>query len=76
LTQIRISDMPPQVARKKEFTESVYVLLRPGTLGRIALLLSDDEERATFIRDALDRECKRRERAAPRSDPSRTKPKG
>ncbi len=55
--------MRPTVGRKKEFTERVLSPLRPGTLDRIAAVLDDGEERTEFVRQALEREIKRRERS-------------
>ena len=62
MPQIRISDIASKVGRKKEFTERVLIPLRPGTLGRIGAVLLDGEERTEFVREAVERECKRRER--------------
>ncbi len=62
MTQIRIPEMRPAVGRKKEFTERILLPLRPGTLARIAAVLLDGEERTEFVRQALEREIKRRER--------------
>lgn len=62
----RICDTPKGVGRKKEFTERVLQPFRDGTLERIASLLEDGEDRTSFIREAVDRELKRRERAKER----------
>jgi hypothetical protein len=62
LQQNRISDIASKVGRKKEFTERVLIPLRPGTLDRIGAVLEQDEERTEFVRKAVERECKRRER--------------
>lgn len=58
----RISVTASRVGRKKEFTERVLITLRPGTLGRIGVVLLDGEDRTAFLRGAVERECKRRER--------------
>jgi hypothetical protein len=50
------------VGRTKEFTERILQPFRDGTLARIAAVLEDGEERTAFIRDAVERELKRRER--------------
>lgn len=62
MTEIRISDMPRSVGRKKEFTERILAPFRDGTLARIAAVLEGEEDRTAFIRDAVERELKRRER--------------
>lgn len=59
---IRISDIAPAVGRRKEFTERVLAPFRDGTLARIARVLAGDEDRTSFIREAVERELKRRER--------------
>ncbi len=67
MTQIRVYDFAPRVGRKKEFTQRILLPLRPGTLERIAAALARDEERTEFIRDAVEREIKRRKRPPPGS---------
>lgn len=59
----RICDIPGRVGRKKQFTERILQPFRDGTLERIAAVLQDDEDRTSFIRDAVEKELKRRERA-------------
>jgi hypothetical protein len=39
-----------------------------GTFSRISAVLTDGEDRTDFVRDAVDRELKRRERKAKASD--------
>jgi len=55
------------VGRRKEFTERILAPFRDGTLARIAKVLSGDEDRTSFIREAVERELARREREAKRS---------
>ena len=45
--------------------------LAAGTLGRIAAVLKRDEERTAFLREAIEREIERRERAPQRRKPAR-----
>ncbi len=71
MTQIRISELRARVGRKKEFTERVLSPLRPGTLARIAAVLEVSEDRTEFVRQALEREIKRRERKGYELLPSR-----
>jgi hypothetical protein len=66
LTKNRISDIPRGVGRTKEFTERILQPFREGTLARIAAALGEDEDRTAFIREAVERELKRREKAKDR----------
>lgn len=52
----------PRVGRKKEWPEEIRLSLAGGTLDRIASVLDPDEFRLDMIREAIDREVKRRER--------------
>lgn len=67
MPEIRISDTSPTVGRRKEFTERVLAPFRDGTLARIAKVLSGDEDRTSFIREAVERELARREREKKRA---------
>jgi hypothetical protein len=51
-----------RVGRKKEWPEEIRLSLAGGTLDRIAAVLESDEFRLDMIRDAIEREIKRRER--------------
>jgi len=53
------------VGRKKQWTERIQLPMAEGTTARIDALLADDEARLDFIREAIDREIKRRERKKP-----------
>ena len=53
----------PRVGRKKEWPEEIRLSLAGGTLDRIADVLEPDEFRLDMIREAIEREIKRRERA-------------
>jgi hypothetical protein len=50
------------VGRKKQWTERIQLPLAEGTLARIDALLRDDEVRLDMIREAIEREIKRRAR--------------
>ena len=67
----------PRVGRKKEWPEEIRLSLAGGTLDRIANVLEPDEPRLDMIREAIDREIRRRERATrnPATPPSRAKSK-
>jgi hypothetical protein len=63
----------PRVGRKKEWPEEIRLSLAGGTLDRIADVLEPDEFRLDMIREAIDREIKRRERIKP-NPPTRRGP--
>lgn len=50
------------MGRRKEFDESLRVPLAAGTTARMDAVLEPDEPRLSLIREAIDREIKRRER--------------
>jgi len=64
-----------RMGRRKEFDESLRVPLAAGTTARMDAVLEPDEPRLTLIRDAIEREIKRRERITrnPASQPDRAK---
>jgi hypothetical protein len=51
------------MGRKMEWPEKFLVSFAEGTLGRIDAARGEDEDRRTFIREAVERELKRRARA-------------
>lgn len=62
-TEIVVCDMPRRVGRKKRWSEDMQARFQDGTFDRIAAVLQDGEDRTDFVREAVDRELKRRERA-------------
>lgn len=64
MTQKKISSNIPRVGRKRINDEQTPARFPKGTLDRVDALLNDKEKRADFIRDAVEREIKRREAAA------------
>jgi len=52
----------PRVGRKMEFPDRITLPLATGVVGRIDAALEPGEPRLELIRDAIDRELKRRER--------------
>ena len=52
------------MGRKKLWTENLRLPLAEGTTARIDGVLADGEPRLDMIREAIEREIKRRERAA------------
>lgn len=59
-----ISATPPRVGRKKRWAEDMQARFAEGTFARINGVLTDDEDRTDFVRDAVERELKRREKQA------------
>jgi len=51
------------MARPLKFTDTMLARFAGGTFDRIARLLAPDEDRASFIRNSVDREMERREAA-------------
>ncbi|KTR06881.1 hypothetical protein NS365_05455 [Aureimonas ureilytica] len=51
-----------RVGRKLRYPEHINVAVPEGTKARLDALLDDGEERLSLIRDALEREIRRRER--------------
>lgn len=62
MTEIHIHATAACVGRKKQWTERIQLPLAEGTLARIDALLRDDEVRLDMIREAIEREIKRRSR--------------
>ena len=62
MTELHVPDMPSRVGRKKEWTEQLRLPLAEGTTARIDSVLAEGEPRLDMIREAIEREIKRRER--------------
>lgn len=52
------------MGRKKLYAEDMQARFPPGTFDRIQAVLDDGEDRTAFVREAVERELKRRERKA------------
>lgn len=63
LTEIHVRDMPRRMGRKKKWAENVNLTLPEGAKARMDAALKDGEDRLDLIREAIDRELKRREKA-------------
>lgn len=63
MTQILISDIKRTVGRKKTNFEQMPARLAEGTLARMDKVLSEGETRTDFLRQAIEREIKRRQRS-------------
>lgn len=59
-----ISVTPTRVGRKKRWAEDMQSRFAEGTFARINAVLTEGEDRTDFVRDAVERELKRRERQA------------
>jgi hypothetical protein len=51
-----------KVGRKKQWSEDMQARFPEGTFERIAEVLDDGEDRTDFVREAVEREIKRREK--------------
>jgi hypothetical protein len=60
LAQKLICDTPSRVGRTKRWEEDMQARFAKGTFARIAAALGPDEDRTDFVREAVDRELKRR----------------
>jgi len=60
------SAIPARVGRKKRWTEDMQARFSEGTFARIQEVLMNGEDRTDFVRDAVERELRRRERQLPK----------
>lgn len=60
LSENLVSVNTPRVGRKKQWSEDMVARFPSGTFERIAAVLNEDEDRTDFIREAVEREIKRR----------------
>ena len=65
MTPYLISVTPARVGRKKRWAEDMQARFPEGTFERIGAVLRDHEDRTDFVRGAVERELKRRERLTP-----------
>ena len=64
LTENVISGIPVRVGRKQINHEQMPARFPEGTLARMDAVLDEGEKRSDLIREAVERELKRRERKA------------
>lgn len=64
MTELLISSSPRPVGRKQINHEQMPARFPEGTMGRIDAVLADKEKRSDFVREAVERELERREKAA------------
>lgn len=57
-----ISANPARVGRKKRWAEDMVARFAEGTFARINGVLTEGEDRTDLVREAVDRELRRRER--------------
>jgi hypothetical protein len=62
LPENRICEIPRRVGRKLEWPEKFLMSFAAGTLARIREASTEGEDTRTFIRQAVEREIKRRSR--------------
>lgn len=62
LPENRICEIPRRVGRKLEWPEKFLMSFAAGTMDRLRALLGEGEDVRTFIREAVEREIKRRAR--------------
>lgn len=72
-TEKLISAIPAKVGRKRRWAEDMQARFREGTFARIEAVLEDKEDRTDFVREAVERELKRRERQQS-TTPARLRP--
>lgn len=51
------------MGREKLWADDMQARFPPGTFDRIAAVLTEKEDRTDFVREAVERELRRRERA-------------
>lgn len=67
LTELVISGTKRPVGRTRINDEQTPARFPAGTLARVDAVLADKEKRSDFMREAVEREIKRREREAKKS---------
>jgi hypothetical protein len=61
MTATAEADIRPSVGRKKRWHEIMGAPFPKGTFARMDVVLKDKEDRTDLVRDAVERELKRRE---------------
>jgi hypothetical protein len=56
----------PRMGRKKRWHDVMGAKFPAGTFERIATVLEEEEDRTDFVREAVEREIRRRETAKPK----------
>lgn len=67
MTQIHVHATARRMGRKKLWAENINLTLPEGAKAKMDAALRDGEDRLDLIREAIDRELKRREREKPKS---------
>jgi hypothetical protein len=55
--------MAKRIGRPRQWAEDMQARFPAGTFKRIKAVLGDDEDRTDFVREAVERELRRRERS-------------
>jgi hypothetical protein len=71
MTAFVISASPGRVGRKRRWSEDMTARFPAGTFARIAAVRVGKEDRTDFVREAVERELKRREAARARREGKR-----
>lgn len=61
LTIIHAHDTKPRMGRRKKWDERLHLTLEKGAKARMDAALEEGEDRLELIREAIERELKRRE---------------
>jgi hypothetical protein len=69
-SMIQESAIPIRVGRKKQWSEDMQARFPEGTFARIEAVLKEGEDRTDFVRDAVERELRRRGGRLPESGSS------
>ncbi len=69
LTDKEISLNNRRMARPKKFVEDMVARFAVGTFARITAVLRSGEDRADFVREAVERQLTRRERTPKKEKP-------
>lgn len=66
MTEFHTYAIAGRVGRKKEFPERITLPMAEGTTARVGAVVREGEVRLDVIREAIERELKRREREKPK----------
>lgn len=70
MTQNHVHAIPKRMGRKKLWAENINLTLPEGAKAKMDSLLNPGEDRLDLIREAIEREIKRRERKPITAPPS------
>jgi hypothetical protein len=67
LSETPICDTRPKMGRKMLYPDKIIAPLPAGSLDRIKAVLQEGEDKTDLLREAIERELKRRERDKPKT---------